>query len=174
MKKAIIYRLRQLPLFVLSIFVLLILCAKPIDRYGMAVIKAAGEKFTMGQKGLANAGPIEVTLERDYAIDRTEITAGFFTRIMGYTPSFFKGDTCKPVENVDFTEAALFCNKRSGKEGLTPCYNPNNWSCDCSKNGFRLPNEAEWEYACRAGTTTPFFWGKKDPSKYCWYSGNSE
>jgi formylglycine-generating enzyme required for sulfatase activity len=153
---------------------LIALCAKPVDRHGMAVIKVTGKKFVMGQKGVTNAAPMEVTLERDYAIDRTEITIGFFTRIMGYSPSFFKDDTSKPVENVSFIEAALFCNKRSAKEGLTPCYNPNNWACDRSKNGYRLPSEAEWEYACRAGTKTPFFWGKKVSSKYCWYSGDSK
>ena len=149
-------------------------CAKPVDRHGMAVIKSAGKKFVMGQKGIANAAPMEVTLDRNFAIDRSEISSGFFTAIMGYSPSFFKADTSRPVENVSFIEAVLFCNKRSIKENLTPCYDTKMWACDRSKNGFRLPSEAEWEYASRAGSTTAYFWGKKFSSKYCWYSGNSE
>jgi formylglycine-generating enzyme required for sulfatase activity len=148
-------------------------CAKPVDRYGMAVIKASGKKCIMGQSGIVNAAPMEVTLERNYAIDRTEITIGFFTKVMGHSPAFFHTDTALPVEKVSFIDAALFCNKRSEKEGLTPCYNSSTWSCDPSKNGFRLPSEAEWEYACRAGSITEYFWGKNVSSKFCWFNGNS-
>jgi len=56
---------------------LLVSCGKP-DRHGMAVIKAVGKKFVMGQSGLANAASIEITLNRDYAIDRTEVTQAMF------------------------------------------------------------------------------------------------
>ena len=154
-------------------FLLTAFCAKPVDRHGMAAIKASGKKFIMGQKDIVNAAPMEVILEHDYSIDRTEITVGFYTKIMGNSPAFFISDTALPVEKVSFIDAALFCNRRSEKEGLLPCYNPANWSCDPSKNGFRLPSEAEWEYACRAGSKTEYFWGKNVSSKFCWYDGNS-
>jgi formylglycine-generating enzyme required for sulfatase activity len=138
----------------------------------MADINAAGKKFQMGRKGMANAAPMEVTLERNFAIDRTEVTNGFFGAVMGYSPSSFRGDTACPVENVSFIEAATFCNKRSLREKLSPCYDEKMWACDPSKNGYRLPTEAEWEYACRAGSKTVYFWGNSISPKYCWYGGN--
>jgi formylglycine-generating enzyme required for sulfatase activity len=173
MKYKIICLFTFIKVFAVSGLLLTAFCAKPIDRYGMAAIKASGKKSVMGQKDIVNAAPMEVTLQRDFAIDRTEITTGFYTKIMGNSPSFFNGDTSFPVEKVSFIDAALFCNRRSVKEGLTPCYNAANWSCDPSKSGFRLPSEAEWEYACRAGSKTEYFWGKRVSSEYCWYSGNS-
>jgi formylglycine-generating enzyme required for sulfatase activity len=127
----------------------------------------------MGQSGVANATPIDVVLDHDFAMDRTEITQGMFKGIMGYNPSYFTGDTSKPVESVSYIEAAEFCNKRSIAEGLSPCYSPVNWWCDRSKNGYRLPTENEWEFACRAGKKMLFYWGKKVSPNYCWFKGNS-
>jgi formylglycine-generating enzyme required for sulfatase activity len=161
-------------LFVFSGFLLLVFCTKRVDRFGMATIKASGITYSMGQTGISNAVPVTVKLERDFAIDRTEVTSGFFAAIMGNSPSFFKGDSSLPVENVTFVEAADFCNRRSVKDGLSPCYNPGSWVCDRSKNGYRLPTEAEWEYACRGGSSSTYFWGKNISPKYCWYKDNSK
>jgi Uncharacterized conserved protein len=152
---------------------LFVFCGKPADRHGMAVIKAAGKKIIMGQSGLTNAAPVQTVLDRDYAIDRTEVTQAMFKGLMGYKPSFFKGDSTRPVENVSFIDAAGFCNRRSIVEGLMPCYSPANWSCDRTKNGYRLPTETEWEYACRGGKQTRFSWGGNINNKYCWYMDNS-
>ncbi|MCX7006979.1 MAG: formylglycine-generating enzyme family protein [Kiritimatiellaeota bacterium] len=79
------------------------------------------------------------------------------------------------MEQVRWTQAVKYCNARSRKEGLTPCYNEITWQCDFSANGYRLPTEAEWEYACRAGTTTAYVFGD-DPQTlgaHAWFKGNA-
>ncbi len=80
-----------------------------------------------------------------------------------------------PVVYVTWYGAVAYCNWLSEQNGLEKCYGEkgDRGSGDVTKNGYRLPVESEWEYACRAGTTTEYYWGNKMNSEYCWYKDNS-
>jgi len=96
-----------------------------------------------------------VTLTNAFYMETTEVTQGQFKAMTGENPSFFSGDDL-PVETVTWEQAAEFCRKLSEREGRR----------------YRLPTEAEWEYACRAGTTTPFHTGRTVTPGQANYDGN--
>ena len=112
--------------------------------------------FQMGSNdGSKNEKPVHTVTMSVFLIGKYEVTQKEWEKIMGNNPSCFKGDSL-PVENVSWYDAVEFCNKKSKEEGLTPCYSGRgkNIKCNSSENGYRLPTEAEWEYATRGSNLT--------------------
>ena len=123
----------------------------------------------------------EVTITRPFLMGKTEVTQAQWKSVMGENMSNFKGDSL-PVETVSWFDAVDYCNKLSKQEGLDSCYtgSGDDIVCDFTANGYRLPTEAEWEYACRGGTKTDYSTGDmtnpegNDPSLNLagWYEEN--
>jgi formylglycine-generating enzyme required for sulfatase activity len=116
-----------------------------------------------------------VRITRPFYLAATEVTQGQYRAVTGANPSHWKGSDDLPVEQVSWNDAIVFCNTLSEREGLKPYY-IRGGGVQSSSEGYRLPTEAEWEYACRAGTTMRFGFGDADASlkEYAWCIENSE
>jgi formylglycine-generating enzyme required for sulfatase activity len=138
---------------------------------GMVQIPAG--RFTMGDQDEPDAPPHEVTLSSFY-MDKYLVTQAEYEKLMKDNPSRWKNPQ-NPVESVRWSDAVKFCNARSRAEGRTPCYDLTTWQCNFEADGYRLPTEAEWEYACRAGATTSYFFGNSAAQlhEYAWFDKNS-
>lgn len=137
------------------------------------MVRLDGGRFLMGDKGEIDATPHEVSVSA-FFIDKNLVSQQQFEAAMGSNPSRWKNPR-NPVEQVRWSDAVRFCNQRSAAEGRKPCYHLENWTCDFSTDGYRLPTEAEWEFACRGGAATEYFFGDA-PTKigeYAWYDRNS-
>ena len=163
-------------------------CASPKSKNGfIEMVRIPAGTFTMGSPITEpdredNETQHSVTLSA-FWMGKYEVTQGQYQAVMGTNPSEFITATAgenparRPVEQVSWYDAIVFCNMLSIREGLSPAYsingntNPAAWgtvptnSWDDTwddvqvvpgSNGYRLPTEAQWEYACRAGTTGPF------------------
>jgi formylglycine-generating enzyme required for sulfatase activity len=117
-------------------------------------------KFTIGDAKL------DVTLSRGFWMGKYEVTQAQYQSVTGNNVSAFKGDSL-PVEMVTWTQATAFCEKLTKTERAAGRL-PEGWE-------YRLPTQAQWEYACRAGTTTAYSFGNdaKQLGDYAWYGTNS-
>jgi formylglycine-generating enzyme required for sulfatase activity len=124
------------------------------------MVEIPGGTFIMGSpeseaQRRSNEGPQHQVTVPSFYMGKYELTQAQYEAIMGTNPSEFKGDN-RPVEKVSWNGAVEFCQKLSQKTG----------------RNYRLPSEAEWEYACRAGTTTPFYFGESITPELVNYDGN--
>ncbi|MDR0290779.1 MAG: formylglycine-generating enzyme family protein [Treponema sp.] len=159
------------------------------------MVRINGGTFMMGSPANEPQRESDETQHRvtvsSFSIGKYPVTQREYQEIMGTNPSHFKGDKL-PVETVSWYDAIVFCNRLSMREGLRPAYRingsadpaawgaapaDNNAAWDAvaivaGSNGYRLPTEAQWEYACRAGTTTPFSTGNNITTNQANYDGN--
>ena len=128
-------------------------------------VQINGGSFTMGspedERWRENDEVQHQVTVGPYLIAKYEVSQADYRSVTGVNPSYFQGDN-RPVEMVSWYDAVRFCNALSLSEGLEPAYSIDGtevtWNRDA--NGYRLPTEAEWEYACRAGTDSPFSTGR--------------
>ncbi len=119
--------------------------------------------------------PVQIT--RPFFLGTDPVTQGQYKAIMGSNLGRFNGSDGLPVEDVSWLRAVNFCNKMSEKDNRTPFYRINGTDvADAGGNGYRLPTEAEWVYACRAGMTGLFPWGDDigKLNEHAWSSDNSD
>ena len=127
---------------------------------GMKLVWIPAGEFMMGSNdGGSGEKPVhKVKLTKGFWMGQCEVTQEQYKEIMGKNPSRFSGSS-NPVEKVSWHDAMEFCKKLSSKEGKT----------------YTLPTESQWEYACRAGTSTNYSFGSSESSlgNYGWYTSNS-
>lgn len=148
-----------------------------------------GDTFDKGGK---DEKPVHQIFVNSFWMSQYEVTQKEWKMLMLDNPSHFENDS-KPVENISWYDAVVYCNKKSMIEGLKPCYqiykdkqDPDNknrydkikWlvECDFSANGYRLPTEAEWEYAARGGKNNSdyLYSGSNNANECAWWKDNSD
>ncbi|MHB8521591.1 MAG: formylglycine-generating enzyme family protein [Limisphaerales bacterium] len=148
-----------------------------VTKSAVPMVYVPGGEFVMGgNDGNPDEAPPHKVRVTAFLMDKFEVTQEMFAKAQLPNPSHWQDNPKNPVERVRWRDAKQYCNERSRLEGLTPCYNEKTeaWDCDYSANGYRLPTEAEWEYACRAGTSGPYDFGAPDKLRqYAWFDENA-
>jgi formylglycine-generating enzyme required for sulfatase activity/serine/threonine protein kinase len=130
----------------------------------LEMVKIPSGKYTMGSfndlYGRSDTIPVkEITISKKFYIGIYEVTQGQWNQIMGSNPSFYNKGSNYPVETVSWIDCQKFINRLNQLQLVNRV--------------FRLPSEAEWEYACSAGSLNSYYWGDTMNDNFCWYSFNS-
>ena len=145
----------------------------------LLMIPVNGGTFSMGSTAAGSdvEQPVHSVTISNFLIAAYEVTQAQYQTVMGSNPSYFTGDASRPVEMVSWFDAVAFCNARSALEGLTACYTISGTTVgvDFTKNGYRLPTEAEWEFASLGGTESlgRRYSGSNDLDAVAWWNDNS-
>ena len=155
--------------------------AKPFDivtASGVEMIYLPSGEYLMGSaQGSADESPPHKVQVSGFAIDRFEVTHAMWAKAQLPNPSHWQDSPNQPVERVRWRDAKQYCNERSLLEKLKPCYNEKtmDWDCDYTANGYRLPTEAEWEFAARAGADAAADFSQPDKLRqFAWFAANAD
>jgi len=153
-------------------------------------VRVEGGTFQMGSNsGDSDEKPVHTVTVKSFSIGKYEVTQKEWYEVMGTTIRqqqtaaggskllYGEGDNY-PMYYVSWYDAIEYCNKRSIKEGLTPAYSGSrdSMTCNWNANGYRLPTEAEWEYAAKGGNRDPIAYeyaGSNSADSVAWYISNS-
>ncbi|MFM8296820.1 MAG: formylglycine-generating enzyme family protein, partial [Microcystaceae cyanobacterium] len=126
----------------------------------LEMIKIPAGSFMMGSNEYDNEKPPHQVTLKEFYLGKYPVTQEQYQAVMGENPSHFKDNPKNPVEQVSWDDAKAFCQKLQELTGKS----------------FRLPTEAEWEYACRAGSQTRYYFGDDESQlgDYAWYNANSD
>ncbi len=142
---------------------------------GIEMVRIPPGSFQMGSAdGQDDEKPVRTVQLSGFLMDRYEVVQKLFRKFQMPDPSHFKNPE-GPCDQINWTDGAMFCNERSLAEGLEPCYDEQTWECNFDANGYRLPTEAEWEYACRATSPDRYSFGdsERELTSYAWMAENA-